>query len=104
MHRPLTAAETSLREIYRSQLQPLAEAIERGATANAMASQALLSPAKRITARKQERAAAKRELWQHALRSNPTGLGIVELFLLKLVITELLRWIMRSWLDAHQDD
>lgn len=103
MNRPLTSTEQSLADIYRAQLLPLAETIERESTAAAMTTRRLCSRADHILAMRQRRREARAELWQQAYRSNPMGLGIVELFILKIVIGQLLGWIMRKWLAGDDD-
>lgn len=112
MNRPLTATEQSLADIYRAQLQSLADDIERESTAAAMTTKAMMTRGlvprlDHLREKRRKRAEARAELWQQAYRSNPMGLGVVELFILRLVIGQLLSWIMRHWLgddDADQDD
>ena len=96
--RPLTSTERSLADIYRAQLQPLADEIERESTAAAMTTRRLVPRSDQLREKQRKRAEARAELWQQAHRSNPMGLGVVELFILRLVIGQLLSWIMRHWL------
>lgn len=104
MNRPLTATEQSLADIYRAQLQPLADDIERESTAAAMTTRRLVSRSDHLREKRRKRAEASAELWQQAYRSNPMGLGVVELFILRLVIGQLLSWIMRHWLGDDDAD
>lgn len=103
MNRPLTATEQSLADIYRAQLQPLAEDIERESTASAMTTRRLVSRSDHLREKRRKKAEARAELWQQAHRSNPMGLGVVELFIMRLVIGQLLSWIMRHWLIGDDD-
>ena len=103
MNRPLTSTEQSLADIYRAQLQPLADDIERESTASAMTTRRLASRSEHLREKRRKRAEARRELWQQAFQSNPMGLGVVELFILRLVIGQLLSWIMRNWLTGDDD-
>ena len=108
MKRPFTSTEQKLADIYRNQLRPLAESIERESTAAACSTRRLLKPADQVKAKRHRRRSARAELWQQANRSHPMGLGVVELFIMQWVIGQLLSWILREWIsggdDADQDE
>ena len=58
----------------------------------------------RAQARRDYRQRAHRALYAEALRqAPPAGLGVIELAILRLVITSLLNWIMRKWANDDQD-
>ena len=108
MNRPMSDSDRSLADVYRAQLRPLAESIERESTAAAFSTRRLLKPAEQLKAKRDKRRRARAELWQQAHRCHPMGLGVVELWIMQWVIGQLLSWIMREWLsgddDADQDD
>lgn len=108
MNRPMSDADRSLAEIYRAQLRPLAESIERESTAAAFSTRRLLTAKEQLKAKRDKRRRARDELWKQVNRSHPMGLGVVELWIMQWVIGQLLGWIMREWLsgddDADQDD
>ena len=103
MKRPFTSTEQSLADLYRNQLRPLAESIERESTAAACTTRRLSTRAEHFRAKRQKRGSARAELWQQANRCHPMGLGVVELWIMQWVIGQLLGWIMREWLAGDDD-
>lgn len=108
MDRPFSAENQRLADIYREQLRPLAESIERESTAAACSTRRLLKPADQLRAKRHRRREARDELWKQVSRCHPMGLGVIELWVMQWVIGQLLSWIMREWLSgddsADQDD
>ena len=107
MDRPFSAENQRLADIYREQLRPLAESIERESTAAAYSTRRLLKPSAQAKARKQRRREARDELWKQVNRCHPMGLGVIEIWIMQWVIGQLLNWIMREWIagddSADQD-
>ena len=115
MNRPLTSAEQSLHDRFKSQLQPIANFWERCTASECQAAAEIPTPRspagaraarrQRAKARRDYRQRASKALYAEALRvAPPAGLGVIELAILRLVITSLLNWIMRKWANDDQDD
>lgn len=113
--RPFSASEQSLADKFRAQLTPEAAHWQAGADHARTCSQSRPIPRSPKAAREAKqrqrddrrryREAAKQALYQQAARHSPAcGLGVVELFILKWVVSQLLNWIMSQWLGEGDDD
>lgn len=99
--RPFSAAEQSLANRFRAQLQPTAEALERGAPTFAAGA----NRKRQRQAAREHREQAKQQLYRTAFRSAPPcGFGVIELFVLNWVIGQLLRFILSRWLNSGGED
>ena len=118
---PFSAREQSLADRFRTQLTTTAERLQHNALVAQANAQAIPTPrsprgarkaaAERAEARRNYRQQARQALEREAARTAPPcGLGVVELFVLRWVIGQLITWIMQQWLegkdgdDADQDD
>jgi len=115
--RPFSGPEQLIAYIFRARLEPLATRLASDAQVSRTAAVAPPRPASqrrelrvkqiRRDFRRRSREALEREA---ARQAPPCGLGVIELFILRWVIGQLLNWIMREWLegkdgdDADQDD
>lgn len=96
--RPFSAAEQSLDDRFRAQLQPTADNLERGAPTFA-------AGARQRQAARAHREQARQQLYRTAFRSAPPcGFGVIELMVLRFVIGQMLSYILQRWLNSGGDD
>lgn len=99
--RPLSSSEQSTAARFQAALTPVAQQWERS-TAAACAAAVAESRADRLRARRQHRQQACKAMWKAAAAA-PTGLGVIELWIVQWLISQLLNWIMRNWLTEEPD-
>jgi len=99
--RPFSAAEQSLADRFRQQLQPTADTLERGAPTFAAGA----NRKRQRQAAREHREQARQQLYRTAFRSAPPcGFGVIELFVLRFVISQLLSYILQRWLHSGGED